>query len=210
MEEVMALSRTRVVLLLAGMAVLAGGTAEAASGGTFILGRANAATTTTTLSNPYGTALSLGSPAGRPPLLVGTNTTKVPSLDADLVDGLDSSVFQRRVSGACQVGSSVVSVSATGAVVCRATSASSMVVTGQVSNLGGGAYCPAGWVLGGGGFEQPYVSDESRRDLLRASRPSQGSGLSYNGWVATFDPRAVNSFQVNQPTTVYAVCLKVG
>jgi hypothetical protein len=64
-------------------------------------------------------------------------------------------------------------------------------------------------VLGGGGFEQPFIADESRRDILRASKPDQ-EFVTYNGWFVVVDPRAVNNFQVNQPTTVYAVCLKVG
>ncbi|UQX89185.1 hypothetical protein M6D93_04070 [Jatrophihabitans telluris] len=81
-----------------------------------------------------------------------------------------------------------------------------MVVSGQVDNLGGSAFCPSGWTMTGGGFEQPFVADETKRDLLRASRPA-AELTDYNGWFVVFDPRAANNFQLNGPTTVYAVCV---
>jgi len=74
--------------------VLGTGTAYAANGGTFRLGRSNSATVPTTLTNPYGTALQLNSKAGQPSLRVN-RTTKVPNLNSDLVDGVDSSGFAR-------------------------------------------------------------------------------------------------------------------
>lgn len=70
--------------------VLASGTAVAATGGKFILGKSNSATTTTVLKNTRGTALQLTSKPGTPSLKVG-NTVKVPLLNADTVDGIDSS-----------------------------------------------------------------------------------------------------------------------
>jgi hypothetical protein len=72
--------------------VLGTGTAYAATGGTFKLGRGNAAAKTTTLTNAYGTALQLNSKAGQPPLRVNRNT-KVPYLNSDLLDGRDSTGF---------------------------------------------------------------------------------------------------------------------
>jgi len=193
------------VIALVGVGALS--SADAATGDKVILGRSNAATTITTIKNSRGTALALSSPRGKPALSVGGNSAKVRDLNSDLLDGLDATAFQRRVRGACQVGTAVVSVSATGAVSCRSTSLSSMVVMGTVDNVGGGAYCPSGWALGGGGYEQPFIADEAKRDIVRASRPSQ-QFTTYNGWLVVVDPRAINSFEVNQPTTVYAVCLK--
>ena len=64
------------------MLVLGSGTAVAATGGKFILGRSNSASTTTTLTNTKGTALSLRAPAGRAPLAVNTST-KVSRLNAE-------------------------------------------------------------------------------------------------------------------------------
>lgn len=69
--------------------VLGSGTAVAATGGKFILGKSNSATTTTVLTNTRGTALQLNSKAGTPALKV-SNATKVPNLNADRLDGLDS------------------------------------------------------------------------------------------------------------------------
>jgi hypothetical protein len=74
--------------------VVGGGTAVAATGGTFILGRSNTAGTVTTLSNANGSALSLNSKLGTSSLRVN-RTTKVPNLNADLLDSLNSSAFAR-------------------------------------------------------------------------------------------------------------------
>jgi hypothetical protein len=72
------------------------GTAVAATGGTFILGKANSADSVSTLSSSVGSALSLRSPAGSAPLQVN-RTVKVARLNADLLDGIDS-------TGLVQVG----------------------------------------------------------------------------------------------------------
>jgi hypothetical protein len=74
--------------------VLGSGTAVAATGGKFILGKGNAESSTSTLTNTRGTALSLRSKAGTPALQVG-NSVRVPSLNSDKLDGLDSSSFAR-------------------------------------------------------------------------------------------------------------------
>ena len=63
-----------------------GGTAYAATGGTFLLGRSNAATSPTTLTNSAGTPLALNAKAGYAPLGVNS-TTKVGRLNSDLLDG---------------------------------------------------------------------------------------------------------------------------
>jgi hypothetical protein len=76
------------------------GTAYAANGGTFRLGQSNSASKTTTLTNSTGTALRLNAPSTKAPLSVGTNKTKVPNLNADLLDGKDSSAFLQKSSGA--------------------------------------------------------------------------------------------------------------
>jgi hypothetical protein len=72
--------------------VIGSGTAYAATGGKFILGKSNAATATTKLTNSRGTALALSAKSGKPALTVNT-TTKVPNLNADRIDGLDSTSF---------------------------------------------------------------------------------------------------------------------
>ncbi|HET8561005.1 MAG TPA: hypothetical protein VFL69_10835 [Marmoricola sp.] len=72
--------------------VLGSGTAYAATGGKFILGHANSASKTSTLTNTRGTALALDSKAGTPPLKVN-RSVKVPNLNADKLDGKSSSAF---------------------------------------------------------------------------------------------------------------------
>ena len=71
------------------MLVLGSGSAVAATGGKFILGRSNGASTTTTLTNSKGTALSLKAPANRAPLAV-SNGVRVTNLNADKVDGVSA------------------------------------------------------------------------------------------------------------------------
>lgn len=85
--------------------VLGSGTAFAATGGSFILGKSNKAGAITKLTNPKGTALALNSRAGAPPLRVN-RPVKVPNLNADRLDGLDQSAFARAAGavGAYDVG----------------------------------------------------------------------------------------------------------
>jgi hypothetical protein len=97
-------SPAMVVALLA-LFVALGGVGVAATGGNFILGQSNGAGNTTSLSSGVtsGATLSItntgGKPAGRfssnsgvPPLAVN-NGTRIPNLNADKLDGFDSSSF---------------------------------------------------------------------------------------------------------------------
>lgn len=112
-------ARNPVAALAVAITLVGGaGAATAATGGTFILGRGNAATTPTGLTNTGGTALSLTSKAGTPPLAV-SNSVKVSRLNADLLDGLSSSSLQLRVTGTCP-GGAISTVGSSGAVVCAA------------------------------------------------------------------------------------------
>jgi hypothetical protein len=79
------------------LAVGIGGIGYSATGGPFILGQPNSETTTSILTNPNGSALSLRSPAGTAPLMVN-NSAKVANLNADRLDGFDSSAFQKKLS----------------------------------------------------------------------------------------------------------------
>jgi hypothetical protein len=74
-----------------------GGTAVAATGGSFILGKSNSADAVSTLTNSTGPALSLRAPSGSAPLRVN-RTVKVANLNADLLDGRDSSAFVSKAS----------------------------------------------------------------------------------------------------------------
>jgi hypothetical protein len=95
-------SHATIVAYLA-LALAMSGTAVAATGGTFVLGRSNSATSTTSLSNSAGTPLSLSAKSGYSPLRVNSSV-KVPYLNSDRLDGLDSTQFQRPVAGSCTYG----------------------------------------------------------------------------------------------------------
>lgn len=104
------------------------GTAVAATGGTFILGRSNAASTQTVLTNSgTGPVLALSTRTGQAPLAVSASSGKATNLSADKIDGLDSSAFarssalsglQRRVGGICGAGMAMTGVNADGTVTC--------------------------------------------------------------------------------------------
>lgn len=68
------------------------GTAVAATGGDFILGKSNAAASTTSLTNAKGTALSLSSASTKPALTV-SNSVQVPDLNASELGGNGPSAF---------------------------------------------------------------------------------------------------------------------
>ncbi len=84
-------------VLLAAVLVVGGANlaAYAANGSPLLLGKNNKATKVTKLKNSKGTALSLKSKTGTAPLQVSSNT-KVTNLNADLIDGADSSALQTK------------------------------------------------------------------------------------------------------------------
>jgi hypothetical protein len=102
--------------------VAATGTASAATGGTFLLGTSNGAGHTTTLKNSgFGPALQLKTrSAHTAPLSVSGNTTKVPGLNADAVDGYSASQLQRKLTTTdiCGSAGSINFVHANGIVRC--------------------------------------------------------------------------------------------
>jgi len=97
------------VVALIALAVAMSGTAYAATGGTFVLGKANTADRVSTLTNSAGSALTLKSggtaptltlsgPSGSAPLSV-KSTTKVTHLNADLVDGSNAADLSSTLAG---------------------------------------------------------------------------------------------------------------
>ena len=140
--------------------VIGSGTAYAATGGKFILGKSNSAGKTTSLTNKHGTALSLSSKAGTPSLKVN-RTTKVPNLNSDMVDGLDGSRL------ALTTGQTNF-VSASGFVVPADPDA------GTPAFIAALAVCPAGTQLTGGGGE-----DDTAGGTLWLTAP----GLYRDEWI---------------------------
>jgi hypothetical protein len=123
------------IVALVALFVALGGAGVAANGGNFILGHSNSASKGTVLSAPVAggkalqvtnantsnaasTALGLNVASGHAPFTVNSGV-KVANLNADLLDGLDSSVFQQRVGGTCASGSAVSGVNMNGSVTCQ-------------------------------------------------------------------------------------------
>jgi hypothetical protein len=77
---------------MAALVISLSGTAVAATGGTFLLGKSNKAATVTGLTNSKGTALSLTAHSGDPALKV-SNSVRIPSLNASLLSGKSASAF---------------------------------------------------------------------------------------------------------------------
>lgn len=86
--------RFALVLSLLAVVIAMSGTAIAATGGSFILGKVNAEKTMSSLKNTAGIPLSLQALSGFAPLAVNSSE-KVSNLNADLLDGVDSSQFVR-------------------------------------------------------------------------------------------------------------------
>jgi hypothetical protein len=97
------------VISLVALIVALGGAGYSATGGNFILGHSNVATTPTALNaslnhrtlslgnpNPGAAATALGLivPAGKPPMFV-SSTGRVDRLNADMVDGLSANQLAR-------------------------------------------------------------------------------------------------------------------
>lgn len=108
------------VVAYAALVLAMSGTAVAATGGNFLLGSANGAGRTTSLTN-HGTGAALRVAAHNlttAPLSVGKNKTRIRNLNADFLDGITSAKLQRRVTGTCSNGSAIRTVRAGGRVAC--------------------------------------------------------------------------------------------
>jgi hypothetical protein len=121
------------IVALVALFVALSGVGVAATGGTFILGHANTASSSSVLSAPVAggralqvtnnntsnasTALGLNVAAGHAPFTVNS-AVKVANLNADLLDGIDSSALQQRVTGSCSGNSAIAQINAAGGVAC--------------------------------------------------------------------------------------------
>ena len=187
--------------VLAGVAMTVGlaGVGYGATGGSFILGSANSANRTTTLTSSAGPALSLRAPAGSAPLAVNS-TTKVSRLNADLVDGLDSSAFQRK-----------------GAV--TRVSAPTFTPSEGPINRQARAFCAAGEHAVGGGAHVRALTDDRLGEyytflvhsspITAAGEPTGIDGTAAAGWLveATNTANAMTGQTGrNAELTAYVIC----
>ena len=129
-----------VALAFLALLVALTGTAVAATGGSFLLGKTNKAGATSILQNTgKGPALTLKTKNLHiAPLSVNGNGTKVANLNADKLDGIDSPQFQRRVASTCGVGTAITAIAANGTVTCGAnTNGFQTRVTGTCTGTNG-------------------------------------------------------------------------
>lgn len=181
------------------LAISVGGVGYAATGGNFTLGGANTANRTSTLTSTAGSALRLAAPSTVAPLAV-SNSVKVGRLNADLVDGLDSSAFQRK-----------------GAIV-RVSTPTFTPSEGPI-NRQARAYCATGeHAVGGGAHVQALTDDrlgEYYTFLVHSSpitatgEPTDIDGTQAVGWLVEATNTA-NAFTGqtgrNSELTAYVVC----
>src|SRR5579871_3718961 len=150
------------IVALVALFVALSGVGVAANGGNFILGHANSATLNTALnapvaggkalqvtnnntSNAASTALGLNVAAGHAPLTVNSSV-KVANLNADMLDGLDSSALQQRVSGTCSSGSAISGIGVSGTVTCQPVGAAALQWTTLTLTNGWTGNCYGGGV----------------------------------------------------------------
>lgn len=164
--------------------VLGTGTTYAANGGHLLLGRNNYESSTASLNNSNGTALILRSKAGQPSLKVN-RTTKVPNLNADTVDGVDSGSLARNV----RIGTAT----ATGFVDDNGTAGTDDdVIVAE-------AVCPANSQVMGGGADD--LTDDgvviiSSPDLddawlaVSSATPNAGNAANFTAYARCWNPLA--------------------
>jgi hypothetical protein len=150
--------------------------ATAANGGSWLLGRANTESATTTVTTSVGTPLSLNAQSGYAPLKVNSGT-KVTNLNADKIDGLDSTSFLRSTGKA--VDADKVDGYHASSFSMRSAKTGTIVHDGSIDYVG--AKCPTGTTISAAG-----------------GAPLYGYALAYSGpdWDATTGAIIPNSWYV--------------
>jgi hypothetical protein len=196
-------NRHAVVVAYLALFMSLSGTAVASSGSPLILGQSNQSGTTTIVTSASGSPLSLNAPTGKAPLLVNS-TAKVSKLNADLVDGLDSTKLQRRVVGSCPDNRAITSISSTGAVTCQSndpapsptfgSSKGWTISTLQLSEDSLGAWDAVGRVTNRNAKSMSatfsvtvFRDDNSIAGVLRSSASSVPAGATYTVDFYSFD-----------------------
>jgi hypothetical protein len=172
-----------IVISLIALMFAMSGTAFAATGGTFILGKSNTARSVTGLANSRGTALSLSSATDKPPLTVG-NSVRVPKLNASYLDNTPARGF---IYGPGRARSHQVIV--TGSESVGLVAGTNSLLTGQCDDGGTGAdlYLTLGggasamwWSFNGvtASTASGTVTQRSQSDLMAVVQVASGSAIS--------------------------------
>jgi hypothetical protein len=144
---------------------------------------------------------------GAAPLSVNSST-RVDNLNADLLDGLTSSTFQRRVTGACTVGSAIGSVGADGSVTCNKNSVRPGY-SGGVNLSVSAHHCViaqlsvSGAAVGDSGIVAPNAGTWSAGLIFQVLRANQAGKLP----IDVCNPTDVNVSSGNQTVSVWVVKL---
>jgi hypothetical protein len=172
------LSPAAAIALILTVAFGGAGVADAATGGTFILGRANHETSKATLANSRGIPLALSAPARTAPLAVN-RTALVKNLNAQFVGGLSAARLQAtggdgfdRPNSDTAIGSTVQQVASTGALPAGSYYATATALLDIAAGNGGG-FC--------------FISSSARPDA-----PLQFGGASQTGLIQAAETVAVS------------------
>jgi hypothetical protein len=185
-----------VVAYLALLVALSG-TAVAANGSPFLLGRKNHETSPATITSASGPAVRFNTAPGTPPFTVN-RPVKVARLNADLLDGKSARAFLPR--GGKAVNADLLDGLDSGEF---QRNLQVNLVTAVVHEYYGAVDCPTGWVATGGGFANEVVPSGQ---VVRIDRNSPrtslfGEPIGWSVWAQT------NEFE-NVQRTIYAVCVK--
>jgi hypothetical protein len=179
------------------------GTAVAATGGSFVLGRDNTASRTSTLTSRAGAPLSLVAPPGRSPLRVDS-ARRVSLLNADLLDGLHGRAFARKLchNGPADYVQGQTDCTRVLTVIVPLTNDGYWVL-GKDPAPGAIAGCPFGFAVGGG-----YRLGESPTpDTVLASHGYNGGRYQSTSWAVRVQPAPASGGAVVPGGQVYAICV---
>ena len=170
------------VISLVALVFSMSGTAYAATGGTFVLGKANAESSVSSLSNSRGTALNLSSAAGKPSLTIN-RSVQIPNLNASELHGISAGGF---IHGTGTSASKRVAITATGASALALTPGSALI--GQCTGgTGGDLYLSLGngasgtwWNLFGAynSDTSAIITQLSPRPFIVVAQVTEGSAVS--------------------------------
>jgi hypothetical protein len=167
--------------------LVAGGASDAATVAHFLtLGKTTKTTKATGLSsrNQGHPTLALANTGGQPAASFSTlsstppfsvnSTAKVLNLDADLLDGLDSSQLQRAITGSCAAGSAIQTVGGDGTVTCATIP--SLTVAPAWDLAGNSGTNPASDFLGTADAEPLIVKTDGNEALRVTAAGDVGVG----------------------------------
>lgn len=179
------------------------GTAVAATGGSFVLGRSNTASKTSTLTSTAGAPLSLHAPPGRSPLRVDS-ARQVALLNADLLDGLHGRAFARRLchNGPDDYVRAQTDCTRVLTVIAPLTSDGYRVL-GTNPAPGAIAYCPFGFAVGGG----YRLGESATPDTVLASHGENGGRYQSTSWAVRVQPGSAGGGAPAPGGRAYAICV---